>query len=181
MSANKENEPNQMEMANEYDPDLIVMDVEMDSENELQFDERAGTPIELIDAATEASKDLLPSKSKYRYQKVYDNYIKWKETKKAISDSETVVVAYFNEMIKSEKKPTTIWATYSMLKSTLKIYNKVNIETYTKLSAILKKKSYGYEPKRATTFSEYEMQHFLDNAHIVTGVCIHILNCCRFV
>jgi hypothetical protein len=49
-------------------------------------------------------------------------------------------------MAKSNKKPTTLWAHYSMLKATLKIFAKVDIETYVKVTAMLKRKSHGYVP-----------------------------------
>lgn len=174
MSANKENVSNHsIQIDNENDSNNAIQ-MHNESDSDFEFDERAGTPVDLIEAAAEASEDLLPSKSKERYQKVYDDYIKWKQTKKATSDSERVVVAYFNEMIKSNKKPTTIWAQYSMLKATLKIFDKVNIETYQILSAVLKKKSRGYVPKKAITFSEEEIQTFLDNAPDVAWLDVKV-------
>lgn len=105
------------------------------------LDQRSGTSVELIEAAGEASKDLLPSKSKDRYQKEYDNFQKWKSTKAAMSNSERVVIPYFTEMGK-KNSPSTLWARYSMLKATMKIYDNVDISTYPSLSAMLKKKSH---------------------------------------
>lgn len=150
------------------------MDVDIDSDFDSDMDERPGTPIELIEAAAEANESLLPLISKDRYMKVYNGYMKWKLTKKARSNSERVVISYFNNMIKSNKKPTTLWATYSMLKATLKIFAKVNIETYAILSAMLKRQSVGYVPKKAKTFSEEEMQYFLDNAPDVAWLDVKV-------
>lgn len=62
------------------------------------------------------------------------------------------------------KKPSSLWAQYSMLKSTLKIYDRVDIEKYATLTAMLKQNSHGYEPKQAKTFTDSEAQQFLDNA-----------------
>ncbi len=149
---------------NSFLMDIVEGDSDLDRENNVHLDERAGAPTELIDASADAAGDSLPLKSNGRYEKVYDDYLKWKEIKKAASDSEIVVLAYFNEMVKSNKEPTTIWPQYSMLKATLKICSKVNIETYKTLTALLKIKSHGYIPKKARVFTEDEMQHFLDNA-----------------
>lgn len=132
--------------------------------SDVDMNERAGTPSELIEAAVEATNDLLPSRSKSRYEKVFDDFTKWKKSKNATSNSERVCVAYFKEMIDSQKKPTTLWAHYSMLKSTLKIFASINIESYAKLTAMLKKNAHGYVPKKAKTFNEIEVQQFLENA-----------------
>lgn len=140
-------------------------DSDVESEMDFEFDvgERPGTPEELIKAAAAANENLLPSKSKVRYQKVYDEYKAWKEKKFASSNSERVVTAFFSEMIQ-RKKPSSLWAQYSMLKSTLKIYDRVDIEKYATLTAMLKQNSHGYEPKQAKTFTDSEAQQFLDNA-----------------
>lgn len=148
-------ESNEMEVANG-----AGMDIELESNTE----ERPRTPVELIETASEACEDLLPAKSRARYQKVYNDFVKWKESKKADSNSERVVLSFFSEMAKSNKKPTTMWAHHSMLKATLKIYDKIDIENYSSLIAFLKRKAHGYEPKRAKIFCESEMQYFLDNA-----------------
>lgn len=124
-------------------------DSDVESEMDFEFDvgERPGTPEELIAAAAAANENLLPSKSKVRYQKVYDEYKAWKEKKFASSNSERFVTAFFSEMIQ-RKKPSSLWAQYSMLKSTLKIYDRVDIEKYATLTGMLKQNSHGYEPKQ---------------------------------
>lgn len=147
----------QMECTDNEENNSMEEEVDATSDSDdIKLDDRAGTPVEIIEAALKASEDLLPAKSKGRYQKVYDNYKKWKAIKKATSNSERVVLAYLNELAKSNKKPTTLWATYSMLKATLKIYDKVDIEKYVSVTGMLKNVS--------LTFTEAEMQNFLDNA-----------------
>lgn len=166
------NDSIEMEVYNSIE--MEVCDNFNDSVSDSDFDERAGTPVELIEAAAEANGDLLPFKSKGRYQKVYDDYIKWKESKKATSNSERVVVSYFSEMAKSKKKPTTLWSHYSMLKATLKVFVKVDIATYVSVTAMLKRKSHGYLPKKAKVFSEAELQQFLDNAPDVAWLDVKV-------
>lgn len=51
-----------------------------------------------------------------------------------------------------------------MLKKTLNIKEKVDISSYSSLSAYLKVASQDYEPKQARIFTEEEMQRFLDSA-----------------
>lgn len=131
--------------------------------------ERTNTPNELINEASEASKQLLPSKSKARYDQIYNDYTEWKKLKNATSNSERTVLSYFSEMAKTKDgkkglKPTTVWAKYSMLKATLKIYEKVDISTYQSLTAFLKRKGEGHVKKKAKTFTEEQIQHFIDNA-----------------
>ena len=47
----------------------------MDSESEIS---EAGTPPSVIDAANSASNDILPDKSRERYEFVYKKFMDWK-------------------------------------------------------------------------------------------------------
>ncbi|KAJ8980605.1 hypothetical protein NQ317_017366 [Molorchus minor] len=70
------------------------------------------------DAANSVISNLLPEKSRRQYQNAYQQFKEWCETNKARKISENVLLAYFAE--KSKKvKSSTLWAIYSMLKSTL--------------------------------------------------------------
>ncbi|KAG4074943.1 hypothetical protein HA402_009368 [Bradysia odoriphaga] len=122
-------------------------------------DARPGTPDELVNAADEASKDLLPSKSKDRYQQVYNNFQKWKAVKNAMG-------------VKSA--PSTLWAQYSMLKSTMKIYDSVDISKYASLIAYLKKKYKGHVPKKAKILTEQELRTFIETAPDVAWLDVKI-------
>lgn len=145
-------------------------DTDSNVEFDFGFDSRPGTPTEIVEAAAEANKELLPLKSKDRYNKVYENYQKWKESSKVNSNSERVLLAYFSGManaknVKNENtKSSTLWARYSMLKSTMKIFDHIDISTYPTLLAFLNRKGDGYEPKKAYIFTENEIQKFLDSA-----------------
>ncbi|KAJ6649579.1 hypothetical protein Bhyg_04817, partial [Pseudolycoriella hygida] len=95
---------------------------EMTDDSEQSADQRPGTPDELIEIADNASKELLPAKSKQRYLQVYKSFQKWKHSKEATKS----------------KCASILWSHYSMLKATLKIYEKVDISNYLSLSAFLK-------------------------------------------
>lgn len=67
-------------------------------------------------------------------------------SKKAKIISENIILAYFVEL--AEKlKPPSLWATYSMLKTTLKTSNNIDIAKFLKVAAFLKRKSDGYKGK----------------------------------
>jgi len=107
--------------------------------------DRPGTPLELITAAEFAAMQTLPKLSIDRYNKVYDEFQKWKTFKSATSNSERVLMAYFSEM-GSRLKPTSLWAKYSMLKATMKVKDNINFATYNQLTGFLKNNAVGYKP-----------------------------------
>ena len=84
------------------------------------------TPPELREAAKKASDDLLPSKSKVHYESTYKTFLEWKKKYNTTSSSETVLMAYFQELNK-KYKPSSLWSFYSMLKSTINIKEAVDI------------------------------------------------------
>lgn len=51
-----------------------------------------------------------------------------------------------------------------MLKSTLKIYDAIDIGTYPQLIGFLKCKAEGYKPVKTKIFSENEIYEFMNNA-----------------
>ncbi|KAL0851464.1 hypothetical protein ABMA28_007261 [Loxostege sticticalis] len=97
--------------------------------------------------AQNASENILPEKSKSRYISTYDEFIAWREEKKANSFSENVMLAYFSEL-SAKLKPSTLWSRFSMIKS-LKIRNNVDISEYPKLNAFLKRQSDGFTSKKS--------------------------------
>jgi hypothetical protein len=95
----------------------------MSSDNETDTDIEC-TPPNLRAEAKLITENLLPAKSKERYIKTYDQFVIWKSEKKAHTFSESVLLAYFNDLAKS-KQPSTLWAIYSMLKCTIQIKHDV--------------------------------------------------------
>lgn len=121
------------------------------------------TPPDILTEARTACDSLLPSISKDRYITTYENFLKWKNMKNAKSFSENVVLAYFNELA-SKYKPSSLWTTYSMLKSTLKMKNDVDINLYTNLIAFLKRRSDGFIKKKSKVLSSNDVEKFLKDA-----------------
>lgn len=121
------------------------------------------TPPELSIIAQNASENILPEKSKSRYISTYDEFIAWREEKKANSFSENVMLAYFSEL-SAKLKPSTLWSRFSMIKSMLKIRNNVDISEYPKLNAFLKRQSDGFTSKKSKILTSNEVERFLNEA-----------------
>jgi hypothetical protein len=51
-----------------------------------------------------------------------------------------------------------------MLRSTITLHQDINLENYKKLRALLKRKSEGFQPKKAKTFSSGDINNFLTKA-----------------
>lgn len=110
-------------------------------------------------------KGLLPQKSKKKYEKTYENFITWMAKNKALKISENVLLAYFNHL-NTEKgyAPPTLWSTYSILRSTLKVNKGVNIATFLLLQAFLKRQNEGYEATRAKVFTPDQINTYIKDA-----------------
>lgn len=131
------------------------------------------TPPEIRKIAQTSTMNLLPEKSNKLYTQVYEAFMEWRQSNNVSSFSENVLLAYFTKL--SEKyKSSTLWKTYSMLKSTLNVNNEINIENYPKLRAYLKRKGEGYQAKKSKTFSAEEINKFItespDNVYLGTKV-----------
>ncbi|KAF2878948.1 hypothetical protein ILUMI_27221 [Ignelater luminosus] len=118
----------------------------------------------VVEGSQNNSLNLLPEKTRQRYEVSYNQFMNWREAKDIKSSfSEDVLMTYFREL--SEKiKPSSLWAQYSMLRSTLSIYNYVDITQYLKLRALLRRKSDGYKPQKSKILTSQEVNQFLDDA-----------------
>ncbi|XP_011687447.1 PREDICTED: uncharacterized protein LOC105449760 [Wasmannia auropunctata] len=98
--------------------------------------------------------------------------------------SENVILAYFTELSHTHK-PSSLWATYSMLKSTLNVNNNVNIHNYPKLVSFLKKQAQGFKSRKSKTLTAEEIKKFLDEApdnkylDLKTALIFGICGACR--
>lgn len=121
------------------------------------------TPPEISEKAKTATNDLLPEKSRERYELVYQRFMDWRLKNNVKSLSENVMLAYFDELSK-QMKPSSLWAMYSMLRATVNIRHNTNISSYAKLLALLKRKSDGFRSKKSKTLTPEEINQFLKNA-----------------
>ncbi|XP_033222470.1 uncharacterized protein LOC117176340 [Belonocnema kinseyi] len=121
------------------------------------------TPSEII-AETESATDhsLLP-KSRGKYMIAYNAFMKWREEKHIKSVSEKICIEYFSEKSKTVK-PSSLWATYSMLKCTMNLNEKVDLGKYKELKTFLKKSSKGVWNKKSKIFTSHQVRRFLTEA-----------------
>ena len=118
---------------------------------ELQDEESNLTPPDVVKCAENAVEKLIPKASKAKYDKVYEEFMKWRVQHSANSFSEHTVLAFLNEK-KEKVAPNTLWAISSMLKSTLLAYHNVNLHDYRKIVPFLKQNATGYKPKKSKNF-----------------------------
>lgn len=129
----------------------------------MDSDDDICTPPDILELATKVTHNLLPVKSRKLYEKEYNNFLAWKIEKKTTSFSENVILAYLKDL--SDKfKPSSMWAKYSMLKSTLSIYNNIDITKYSKVIAFLKRSSEGHKEKKSLTFTSGQIKMFLEDS-----------------
>lgn len=106
---------------------------------------------------------LLPKKPKSRYESTYKRFMNWTLQNNAQTLSENVIIAYLKKL-STELKPSTLWTTYSMLKTMLKLRNNIDISTYTKCVSFLKFQSSGYQCQKSLTLTSEQIQKFLSEA-----------------
>ncbi|XP_024876295.1 uncharacterized protein LOC112457459 [Temnothorax curvispinosus] len=121
------------------------------------------TPPEIAQRAKNRIENVLPTKSKEKYTNTYNKFMQWTITKETKPLSENTILTYLTELSKTHK-PSTLWATYSMLKTTLNINNNINITEYGRLIPFLKKQSKGYIPKKSKVLTSEQIQKFLNKA-----------------
>lgn len=121
------------------------------------------TPKEIVDAAQRNILQVLPAKSKEKYMKVRDNFLNWRKQKSCNSFSENVLFVYFEEL-SVNKKSSSLWSIYSMLRSTLQLLDNVDISKYSKLISFLKRKNEGYVPKQSMVLTNEDVKKFINAA-----------------
>ncbi|KAJ8915671.1 hypothetical protein NQ315_000603 [Exocentrus adspersus] len=126
---------------------------------------------------------LIPDKSRERYQN--RKFLKSGATKKGVNTDEKSLLAYFVIRNEKLKAPGSLWAEYSMLKSTIFLHESIDISKFSMLIAFLKKKNVGYQPKKASVFTVEEIIKFLleapDDKFLVhkVGMMFGVAGACR--
>lgn len=133
------------------------------------------TPPSIVETENSISQNRLPVNSRERYLLSHEKMVDWKNKTNTNSWSENVLLAYFSHLSK-EKKPSTLWAVYSMIKSTINTKHNINIGTYSKLQAFLKRKSTGFKSKKSKILTSEDIKKFLneapDNQLLMTKVSV---------
>lgn len=143
--------------------------------SESSADEMLGTPPDIAEAASIVKNDLLPDKSRKRYERERSLFRIWCKKKNVTTLTENVMLAYFLE--KSEvMKSSTLWSIYSMLKASLILSDNVDISKFGNLVAFLKKKSVGYKAKKSSVLTRENISQFLleapDSQYLIIKVAL---------
>ena len=120
-------------------------------------------PPEIVEAAKEVTLNLLPDKSKRLYVSTYNNFKSWRATKKTTLFVEEVFLVYFKDISKTISPPT-LWNRFSMLKTTIKTFDKIDISTYHQLIAYIKEKNAKHLKKKSKIFTAENVSKFCNDA-----------------
>lgn len=75
--------------------------------------------------------ELLPAKSKKKYQQAYDTLCKWMKKKNFQEISEDALLIYFSKLYGTKEIVLlTLWTIYSFLRCTIYLYKDAQIDTY---------------------------------------------------
>lgn len=110
------------------------------------------TPPELRAMAEKATEGLIPTKSNKAYKKQFDIFSTWCEHNNVKLITENVLMAYFHTI--SDKKSSTLWTTYSILRTMINIRYNIDISKYLRLQGQLKRHSEKYEPKNTNMMTK---------------------------
>lgn len=133
----------------------------MSSEDEeMEFKYRPDTPEDENDLSPPAG---IPSTSQSRYNRIYQDFHKWNKIKGATPVSQAVLLKYFSELAE-RSKPPTLWAYYSMLKNTLKLYDNTDMHSWSKLRNFIKQQNTGYKSVKSKLFTRTEIEKFINEA-----------------
>lgn len=118
------------------------------------------TPPEIRQAANVAMANILPAKSKDRYELAYNKFLSWAKSNNIKNYSENCLIVYFENF--DTKK--SLWSTYSMLRSCLILHNNIDISKYAKLIAYLKQQTKNLQPRKSAILNEEQITKFIADA-----------------
>lgn len=115
------------------------------------------------DLANKAAASMVPGVSAHLYEVQYLKFSTWRNRMEIKKTDETVLLAYF-QLLSETYKATSLWSTYTRLKSMLIFKENIDIGKYCRLQCFLKTKSKGHKVKKSKVFSNQEITKFLRNA-----------------
>ncbi|XP_015117359.1 uncharacterized protein LOC107041359 [Diachasma alloeum] len=152
------------------------MSVNVNSLNDSSVD-KCTIPQDVLDQVRKAESILIPQGSKPIYDRAYHKFQAFVKEKRIKTVNETVLLGYFNLLRRPNEidpcqkdkpgiAPSSLWAIYSMLKSTLLAYDKIYISDFHTLLSFLSAntKQSDHIKKKAKIFTEEELARFLETA-----------------
>lgn len=151
------------EEASSEDEDVKhIMDIE-EEETVSSEDDDTKHIMDIQELDGTSSSQVLSPRTVNRYNNAYDDFQQWNKLHGATPISEDVLLKYFSKL--AEKgKPSTMVSYYSMLKTTLRSKDNIDISTWTELNVFIKKQYEDYKPVKSTFFTKEEIEKFLNEA-----------------
>lgn len=122
--------------------------------------------------ATALLDDLLPDRSKPRYEKASKEFQEWMASENISEITEEVILVYLSEKSKTIA-PTGLQSLFCMLKAT---HRHIKFGSFLDVKAFLKKKAVGYRPKKSKIFGIDQCTTFIreadDKCHLLYKVIV---------
>jgi hypothetical protein len=83
-------------------------------------------PEDVLEEAQEVAGNLLPAKSREKYEKQFAHFVTWRKARGVRGTNEDILLTYFRTL-SDTCVGSSLWCKYSMLKSTFKIEEKEDI------------------------------------------------------
>jgi site-specific recombinase XerD len=144
------------------------------------------TPPEVREIAEHASSDLLPVRTRQKYEQTYETFKNWCIAKNVQPSriTENIVLAYLSEL-SNRYAASTLWTIYSMLRQTISLNLGVDIKAFAKVQALLKRGSTNHVAKKSAAFSRTNIEKFLCEAddqqflHVKVVALFSLFGACR--
>ncbi|XP_015118119.1 uncharacterized protein LOC107041853 isoform X2 [Diachasma alloeum] len=136
-----------------------AIDEDLNDNTRKATDHHNMVPSHIREAAEKARSNLLPKKSNSSYMFAYHKFKTWLVKNELNVDSidRDIMLAYFNKL-KEKYKPSSLWATYSKLRSTISTYHNINIHNFSQLIQFLKNANKVYRSVQALALTEEQVR-----------------------
>lgn len=105
----------------------------------------------------------VPDKSRAQYDHTYQEYRKWCLKNNMEMTTEDGILRYFTTEMATYKS-SSLWTKYSMLRSTIKLFEGIDICTFPSIIPYLKSKGDGHRTTKSLTLSKDHVDKFLAEA-----------------
>jgi len=101
--------------------------------------------------------------SKEEYEKVYNEFKIWRLQNKIVNTTEDVIFNYIN-YLEGSYAITTIKKKFTIVKTMIKIYEKIDTRNFLQLQAYINKEIKNYTPKKSSALTQDDYNNFMANA-----------------
>lgn len=105
----------------------------------------------------------MPNKSQAKYEQAYQEYRKWCSKNNIETTTDDSILKYFTTDL-APYKASTLWPKYSMLRSTIKLFEEIDISTFPSIIPYLKSKGDDHKTIKTLTLSKEHVDKFLAEA-----------------